>query len=160
MATQAKVITTTTQDSELTIALDNGKTIKVDINDLTPAMINTVALHGLKQKIVDAAAGLGTTTEKYNAMREVADRIIAGEWNKRGEGSAAPTGLLLKALVRLYPSKPVDALKEYIAGKDKTEQAALRKNPKIAAMIETIKAESAKTGGVDSDALLDELDEI
>ena len=143
----------------LNVVTDKG-TIVVCLSGLVVDMVTAAALHGLKQKICDAAAGLGTITEKHDAMQAVADRIIEGEWNKRGEGDGAPTGLLLKALIRLYPSKPKDALVDYLAGKDKKEQAALRKNPKIAAIIETIKAESAKTSGVDSDSLLDELEEI
>ncbi len=146
-------------DNSLTITTNKGEII-VTLATLSNDMLNHAALHGLKQKIVDAAAGLTTITEKHEAMESVLGRIREGEWNKRGEGSGAPTGLLLKALVRLYPAKSKEALVTYLAGKDKTKQAALRNNPKIAAMIETIKAESAKTGGIDSEALLDELDEI
>ena len=144
---------------ELTITTDKGA-IVVKVLELTPAIVDQATLHGLKQKICDAAASFKTVGEKHAAMLEVADRIKAGEWNKRGEGSGAPTGLLLKALVRLYPTKTREDLVDYLAGKDKSQQAALRQNAKIAAMIETIKAESAKTGGADSDAMLDELEAI
>lgn len=144
----------------LTIKVVGKDPIVIHVGDLTTDMVDNAILHGLKQKICDAASGFATPTGKYDAMREVADRLIAGEWSKRGEGSGAPTGLLLKALIRLYPAKDREALVVYLAGKDKTEQAALRKTGKIAAMIETIKAESAKTSGVDSDALLDELEGI
>jgi len=143
----------------LTIETDAG-TLTIDIEALSPEMAVYATLHGLKQKIVDAAAGLGTIGEKYEAMAGIRDRILDGEWNKRAEGSGTPSGLLLKALIRLYPDKDANDLKDFLATKDKKEQAALRKNPKVAAIIETIKAESMKTSGIDSDELLDELDTI
>ena len=121
-------------------------------------------LHGAKQKIVDSAA-LGrdfTLTEKYNAMVETFDRITSSDpsWNKRAEGSATVTGLLYRALCRLYPDKSPEALRAYHDKLDKSQQSALRKNPKIAPIIEEIKLEKVSTTGIDSDSLLNELEDI
>lgn len=148
----------------LTIAVANGKSIIVRVEDLSPEIQLYATLHGLKQKIIDAAAlGAGATlTDKYVAMSEVVDRLMAGEWNKRGEGgTGTPTGLLFKALCRLYgDSKSPETIRTFLGSKDKSEQAALRKNPRIAAIIDQIKAETIKTEWIDTEDLLAELEEI
>lgn len=142
--------------------------LMVQIRDLSDAMIEQAALHGLKQKIVDAAAlsrnpdtgRSATAADKYNAMREVLDRIMAGEWNKaRGDGTGAG-GLLFAALCRLYTIKTPEEIRAFLDGKTAAEQAALRKNPKVAGVIETIKAERAKDApdDLDTDDMLAELD--
>lgn len=144
--------------------------LMVQLRDLSDAMIEQAALHGLKQKIVDAAAlsrnpdtgRSATAADKYNAMREVLDRVMAGEWNKaRGDGSGTGSGgLLFAALCRIYSSKDVAEIRAFLDGKTAAEQAALRKNPKVAGVIETIKAERAKDApdDADTDDMLAELD--
>ena len=123
-------------------------------------------MHGLKQKLVDAAAigrnpdtgRSATIADKYNAVRAVYDRLLAGMWNApRGEGGTGSGGLLFRALVRMYPGKSPEALREYLSGKTPAEQAALRKNPRVAAIIEEIRAEAPDEDSADSDAMLDEL---
>jgi hypothetical protein len=148
----------------LTIKTDGKQDLIIHAFELDATIKTHCVLHGAKQKIVDAAAlpNGATITEKYEAMKEVHERItsVGGTWNKQGEGNSQPSGLLFKALCRLYPGKTTEALRTWLDKQDKTQQAALRKNPKIAAIIETIKAESAKDGGLNSDDLLASLDEI
>jgi hypothetical protein len=150
----------------LTITVAGYNPMTIDLNLLNNQEILTMAtLHGFKQKLVDSASlpNGATLAEKYDAIRETFTRITApeGTWNKQGEGaSGQPSGLLFRALCRMYPGKTPDALRTYLDKLDKTQQAALRKNPKVAAIIETIKAESAKTTGIDSDNLLADLDAI
>ena len=76
----------------------------------------------------------------------------------RGEGGTGTGGLLFAALCRMYAGrKTEEELRDWLGTKDKKAQAALRKNPKIADLIETIKAER---GGADDDAGADLLDEL
>ena len=151
-----------TTSNTLTINTDGKDEIIIRLSALNQSMIDHAALHGLKQKICDGAAlGIGyTLTEKYNAMLEIVERISGddGSWNKRAEGAGAITGLLFRALVRLYPAKSSEVLRAYHDKLDKVQQAALRKNPKVAAIIEDIKAESVKTAGIDTTGMLDELE--
>lgn len=129
--------------------------------------IETMALlHGFKQKIVDAAAiarnpdtgRSATVADKYAAMREVYDRLLSSEWNKvRGDGSTGSGGLLFRALCIAYDRKDPSDIKAFLDGKTKAEQAALRKNPKIAAIIDTLREEDA--GDVDTDEMLNELED-
>lgn len=142
---------------------------EIALEELTPEMLIMAALHGLKQKVVDAAAiprntltgRSATNREKYEAMKAVRDRVVAGQWNAtRGEGGPTTGGLLFEALVRLYPRKTPDELRAYLAKKDKAAQAALRKNPRVASIIEEIKAELAAKGKSEPDSSDDMLDEL
>mgnify|MGYP003450704267 CR=1 FL=1 len=104
------------------------------------------------------AATSATVADKYAAMKEVYDRLLAGDWNKvRGDGSTGSGGLLFRALCIAYAQKDPADIKAFLDGKTKAEQAALRKNPKIAAIIDTLREEEA--GDVDTDEMLNELDD-
>lgn len=152
-----------------TIKLDfqHGKTLELDAIRLTPEVIGQALMHGLKQKLVDAAAisrdtstGKAATIEtKFDAIKEVMDRLLAGEWNKRREGG--PTGGLLKrALIELYAGrKTPDQIEAFLDAKSDKEKAALRKNPKVAEIIERLRREDAAEKGTDAGVdLLAELD--
>jgi hypothetical protein len=54
----------------------------------------------------------------------------------------------------MYPGKTPEALRAFLDGKTKSECAALRATPKIAAIIDTLRAPS---GDIDTDDLLSEL---
>jgi hypothetical protein len=167
--TKAPAISATIEGSVLSITSSDGHTIRLDAGSMTDDIRHAAMMHGFKQKLVDAAAisrnpdtGRSATTEdKMNAIREVAYRLSAGEWNKRREGDGtANRGLLLSALVRLYAGrKTEDQLREWLSGKDEQAQADLRADPKIAPIILAIKAERAakNSAKVDTSAMLAEL---
>jgi len=124
------------------------------------------AWHGLKQKLIDAAAisrnpdtgRAATVEEKRTAVTEVWARLCAGEWNKAREGGAGG-GLLYRALCRLYEGKRwPEEIKTFLAGKSDAEQSALRRNSRVAAVIEELRAADASRAGIDSEALLGDLD--
>jgi len=150
----------------LNIDFRNGKWIQIDAGNLTPEVLAQAIMHGLKQKLVDAAAitrdpetGRSATIEtKFDAVEAVAKRLQAGEWNKRREG-AVTGGLLLRALVRMYAGrKTTDQIKSWLETKSDKEKAALRKTSDIAKHIEEIRAEDAAGNGDDLPDLLAELD--
>jgi hypothetical protein len=133
---------------------------------LTEEIQRYATLHGLKQKLVDAAAisrnpgdgSSATPADKAAAVQDVLSRLLAGEWNKRREGS--PTGgLLLRALAVLYPAKAREQLVEFLATKTDAEKAALRRNPKVSAIIEEIRAADGEAADVDTDEMLAGLDD-
>lgn len=163
--TRKPAIETTIAGGNLTLTFSDGRTLDLDHTSLSAEIKQAALIHGLKQKLVDAAAisrdpstGRAATIEtKYNAVKEVYDRLLAGQWNKNREaGTGGAGGLLFRALVSLYPSKTPEQLREYLDGKTPAEQAALRKNPKIADAIATLRATS---DGSDSDELLAELEQ-
>ena len=151
---------------EITFADGHRKTLLVE--DLSQEILTHALLHGLKQKLVDAAAisrnpdtgKSATVADKRAAVEAVLARLAAGAWNAaRGEGGTGAGGLLFRALVRLYDGKKtVEDIREFLAGKDKKEQAALRKNPRVAAIIVEIQAEQADSD-IDTDDLLGELED-
>lgn len=169
MARQAQ-ITVERIANNLVIEFAHGKRIELNPFDLTEQVREQAVFHGLKQKLVDAAAisrnpetGRSASIEdKYQAVWTVYDRITRlGEWNAvRGEGGAGTGGLLFAALCRMYAGrKTEEELREWLSTKDKKAQAELRKNPKVAAIIEQIKSErGADDDGMGED-LLNELDD-
>lgn len=156
-----------TEDAQvLRLTYADGDTLRLALRQLPDAILSAAVWHGLKQKLVDAAAisrdpetGRAATLDtKKRAVAEVHERLLAGQWNKVREG-VATGGLLLSALIRMYDGRKTrEELEVYLSGKTDAEKAALRVNPKVAAIIEAIKAERAITSGTDSNALLAELD--
>ena len=167
MARQAQITVERIAD-DLVIEFAHGKRIELNPVDLADSVYKQAVYHGLKQKLVDAAAisrnpetGRSASIEdKYQAVKTVYDRLLAGHWNAvRGEGGTGTGGLLFAALCRMYAGrKTEEELREWLGTKDKKAQAELRKNPKVAAIIEQIKAErGADDDGAGND-LLDELE--
>ena len=151
----------------LTLNFANGKEIIISTNSLQNGLLYMAAIHGLKQKLVDAAAisrnpetGRAATVEdKYQAVEAVYNRLLAGQWNATREGGGNAGGLLLQALCRMYEGrKTVEELKAFLVGKSDAEKTALRKNPRVAAIIEEIRAEQGKAANIDTDELLGELE--
>lgn len=152
----------------IAITFADGHTTQLQIGDLANEVLTHAVLHGLKQKLVDAAAisrnpdtgRSASVADKRAAVEAVMARLLGGSWNAgRGDGSGVGAGgLLFRALVQLYAGKksPED-IREFLAGKDKKEQAALRKNPRVAAIIEELR-DSDAANGVDTDDMLSELE--
>lgn len=146
----------------------NGKKLTVKSMDLAPEIIGQALMHGLKQKLVDAAAitrdpsnGRSATVDtKYDAVKAVMDRLLEGEWNKRREGG--PTGGLLKrALIEKYAGrKTPEQIQAFLDAKSDKEKAALRKNPAIATIIDRLRQEDAEESGEEVTDLLAELDDM
>lgn len=169
MAKSNSVIETVVDGCELTVRVADFEPIHVDIRTLADDVRAAATLHGLKQKICDAAAisrdpetgRPASARDKYDAMAAVAGRLLAGEWNaKRGDGTGAGAGagaggLLARALVR-FTGKSAAEIREFLAAKTRAEHAALRANPKIAAIIDELRAERGGDG-VDTDEMLSEL---
>lgn len=160
-------ITATIEGSTLTLTFANGETLTMRGDALTSDVQQYAMMHGLKQKLVDAAAisrnpetGRAATVEdKYQVVKTVFDRLLAGQWNATREGGGATGGLLLQALCRMYAGrKTPDELRAFLADKTDAEKTALRKNPRVAAIIEEIRAEQGKATNIDTDELLGELE--
>lgn len=165
----SELVTNGDLEYQLNLTCSNGQAIKITTEMLSPEIKQQALFHGLKQKLVDAAAisrnpdtgKAASPDDKWAAVIEVFERITAagGTWNKVREGGAGGSGgLLMRALCRLYASKTQDQIREYLDGKTDAEKTALRKNPKVAEMIETIRAETGKAANVDTDELLSELE--
>ena len=161
-------IEATTDAQALTVRFDivGLAPVMIDANQLTASLLNHAIVHGLKQKIGDAAAisrdpetgRSATLADKRAAMMRVVEQLMAGDWNRTREGgTGAAGGLLFQALCRMQPNKPAAEVRAWLDAKTKEEQASLRKNPRVAPIIAAIQAERVKTDGIDSDDLLEDL---
>ena len=140
----------------LTLTFADGSVARLAESSLSESIRHAAIMHGLKQKLVDAAAMSrnpdtgkpASMADKKAAVLEVFERITSpdGTWNKvRGEGgTASEGGLLIRALVRVYDGvNTPEQVRAYVANLDAAQQAALRKDPRIFPIILTIKAEDA-----------------
>lgn len=76
--------------------------IIVDINTLDPDIVRQLTMHGLVQKVGDGAALSkdALDADKWNRAREVAERLMAGEWGKEREGTGPRPTATIEALAR------------------------------------------------------------
>ena len=147
----------------LELRFANGEALHIGREELSTAIIEQALIHGLKQKLVDAAAisrnpdtgRSATIDDKYNAVKEVYDRLLSGQWNKTREGGSVKGGLLFRALCILYTDKTPEAIRAFLEKKTAAEKTELRKLGKIRDIIATFKEESDDS--IDADALLGEL---
>lgn len=160
-------ITAAINGNTLTLTFANGETLTMRADALNADVQQYAMMHGLKQKLVDAAAisrnpetGRAATVEdKYQAVKAVYDRLLGGQWNATREGGGNAGGLLLQALCRMFAGrKTAEDIKAFLAEKTDAEKTALRKNPRVAAIIEEIRAEQGKVANIDTDELLGELE--
>ena len=157
---------------ELLLAFADKTAITLSTQDLSPEILSQALLHGLKQKLVDAAAiarnidtgASATTADKKEAVMEIHARLLEGAWNKgrtAGDGTSGKGSILLLALQRLQPNRDAAELAEWLKARTDAERAALAKNAKILPHVQAIQAEraaaAAKRSGVDSDELLNDL---
>ena len=160
-----------TDDGALLLEFRHGETLRLHPESLAPEIQRMAMLHGLKQKLVDAAAisrdtatgRAATIVTKFDAVKEIFDRITGagGEtpsWNKpRAGGQGGQGGLLARAIAR-YKGVEVSAAKAYLERLTDAQKQALRVDPRIATIINELRMESAKPAGIDTDALLGGLD--
>ena len=160
-------ITATIDGTTLTLTFANGETLTIRGDALTSDVQQYAMMHGLKQKLVDAAAisrnpetGRAASVEdKFQAVKAVYDRLLSGQWNATREGGGNAGGLLLQALCRMYQGrKTPEEIRAFLDTKTDAEKAALRKNPRVATIIEEIRAEQGKAANIDTDELLGELE--
>ena len=170
MNTNAKrqnAITAEINGGTIILQFANGETLTMRGDGLNTDIQRYAMMHGLKQKLVDAAAisrnpengRAASIDDKFQAVKAVYDRLLAGQWNATREGGGQSGGLLFKALCRMYSTKSPEQIMSYLSGKTDAEKTALRKNPKVAAIIEEIRAETGKVANIDTDELLGELED-
>lgn len=64
-------------------------TSTIALADIPADIVLDLALHGLKQKIADAASGAQTADEAQGSMDKAIKGILAGEWSTRGASDGA-----------------------------------------------------------------------
>ena len=171
--TKKDIEATVTDDGALVLEFRHGEVLRLHPESLNPEIQRAAMIHGLKQKLVDAAAisrdtatgRAATIVTKFDAVKEIFDRITgaggeAPSWNKpRAGGAGGQGGLLARAIAR-YKNVEVAAAKAYLDRLTDAQKQALRVDPRIATIINELRMESAKPAGIDTDALLGGLDDL
>jgi len=153
----------------LTLTFSGGQEIIIDANKLRPEIRDMAILHGLKQKLVDAAAisrnvengQPASVADKYAAVKKVADRLMSpdGQWNEgrgaAGESTPKSNDILVRALI-VMTGRDEAYVKDFLSAKTKEQRAALKKNPRVVAIIAELTAATV-SNGVNTDELLGEL---
>lgn len=98
-----------------------GRAAKVNVNKLTADMIAHLALHGLTQKVADAAAGAKGDTDATKAdnglalMQKVVKNLEAGNWGRVAAAHVMPVEIevrrIVAALVKAKNAKVLTGLK-------------------------------------------------
>lgn len=116
-----------------------GQAVTVDVTKLDAGMIVKLAMHGLKQKVSDAAASASKLAEDSeddaptiarNLMEAVARRLEAGDWGaeRSGGGSTDPMMKWLVMVLRtMMRNNPDGDLKKGYDKIDTKDQPARRK---------------------------------
>lgn len=155
---------------------DDVQTVAIDVANLPSNIQQYGVIHGIKQKLVDSMA-IGVSTDaktgrvfrptisdKVRAFVATLERLQGGMWNEVREGPVG--GLLYQAMARLYPDRWesaaqfaefLDAQAEKRGVKRSVVEESLRRSPKVAPMIEQIRAEMGRET-VDGDEILEELE--
>lgn len=87
----------------------------VDLTRLEPEIVARLAVHGLVQKIADAASGAKTEAEAIGLMEKVREALYAGDWTVRtaSVGVTDEQAALINAVGKLI--RNTDKRKEYNA---------------------------------------------
>jgi len=179
MARKNAVVTADKNEAGVFVFAAGGQTFEINPADLSAEIYtpSKSADYGLVHKVtLGAAIAKADLPEdeqeaalaKFAGMKAVADRLLAGEWSKRGEGNSQPTGVIFQAFeewVKNQASKKgveapaTELVRAKYDAKSRAEQLALRNVPAIAKIIERIKSEAgaAKATAVDTNELLDGL---
>lgn len=171
MARKNAVVSVSLNDQNAIVFTVEGEgTVTISPEVLSDEIRNRAMIHGIVQKVSDAAAmGKGATPgDKFAAMQAVAARLLEGDWSKRnGDGAGPVQGLIFRAFREFVETKAKAAKKPIPAeadiravydAKDRKGQLALRNVPEIADIIERMKAEKGASGqSVDVDSLLGDL---
>lgn len=138
--------------------LGNGLKVVADLNTMSEVMRNLLALHGLSQKVGDAAAGFSKAQDysgAFGAMQQVVDNLYAGQWSTRGQGGGISD--LVQAICELRGVE-LDAAQAAIDAMDEEQLKRVTQHPQVKAKVADIKAArlaKAAENAPDLDELLD-----
>lgn len=141
--------------------------LQIDVTTLPTELLHMAAAHGLKQKLCDAAAisrntsngASATPDDKYAAVKAIYDRLTGPNptWNAPRAGVERTPGTLFVRAVAEVTGKTVAEMAPQIKAMTKDQQAALKQNPRVLAVIQRMEreaADAAATKAGNSDELL------
>lgn len=134
----------------LTWTFNGGGVASIDLEKLTPEMVEAAAMHGLKQTISDAYSG-EKDGKMCHALASVRiDTLLGGSWTARSTGGGTVQSDLIAAVMEIA-GKTVEEVTTMVSALDDAQVKTLKKNPKVAAVMARLQAERlAKVAGMDS----------
>jgi hypothetical protein len=122
--------------------LGNGLKIVAELESMSQPMITQLALHGLSQKIGDAAAGFSKAEDfrgAFGAMQAVLDGLVQDVWTTRGSGNSD----LIEALVELGMASDAEDGAAMVGALDEATMKAVQAHPEVKAVVRRLQAERA-----------------
>lgn len=117
-----------------------GFSVEIDTSRVSDALMDQAALHGLKQKIADSAAGAKKEFEESDGtvsvgelgkmrMQSVVDSLVNGEWGVVREGGASvdPIDRELCSMIKPMIKKAIGAEKYKVLSAKERNDSALAK---------------------------------
>lgn len=140
------------QPRQVICVLGNGVKVVGDLAAYSPEMLERLALHGLSQKIGDAAASFSKDRDfhgAFGAMQQVEDNLRNGLWSSRAGGG---TSDLVSVLAEMQGCE-LEAAQAAVDKMNDEQLAAVKKHPAvkkaIADLVAKRAAEAAKASGVE-----------
>jgi hypothetical protein len=122
------------------IDFTDGRKVSVMFRDLSQEMVMRLAGHGLLQKLGDSySSAQGDVDFAFAKASAVAESLLAGDWNMRGDGMSTD---LATALAEVAGRELEEAI-ELLGKMDKEQREALGKRADIKAVMLRLKAERA-----------------
>jgi hypothetical protein len=150
---QAKMETIRNRSS-VVVNMPGQPSIEVAITALTDDMQRQLMLHGLAQKLGDAAARLRNPDtgaaapwdEKYRMVRRVADALLQGDWTLRPEKVGADT-ITEDRVQAVANARATDAetIRAWLSTRTAEQRAQVFAHPSVAVALAAIRAARATT---------------
>lgn len=160
----------------LTFTVGEAGTIEIPVSDVPEEVRNRALLHGLVQKVSDAAAmpkseltgnAKKDAKAKFDKMSAVATRILGGDWSRKaGDGTGQVSGIIFRAFseyvedmakAKKKPIPDADKIRAVYDSKSRAGQLALRNVPEISAIMERLRSERGPSVSINTDELLGDL---
>ncbi len=122
--------------------LGNGLKVIGTLDELPAAIVERLAIHGMAQKVGDAAAGFskdGDYSGAFSAMQAVYDNLVAGLWNAKGTSGRGD----LAAAVAELQGMDIDTATELVGGMNEETLKAVAAHPEVKAVVKRLQAERA-----------------
>lgn len=162
------VITSKLVDGAIVFTIATVGDLQLRLDALSQEVRERAMIHGLTQRVSDAAAigflkdekRFATPQEKYDAMAELVAHYSSGtaEWSRTrsAPGIGADSALLVKCLSQLYTDRSTEQLKAWVAKRSRSERTALLLSEKIKPLADEIRSQSAS--GASADDLIADLE--
>lgn len=145
---------------------EHNEIMTLDMNTLSEAVRDRAAVHGMIQRISDAAAMskfdkegvMSTPLDKALRMKKLIEHYESGteEWSLKTGGGGSQDGLLLQVLTIARPNDERGKLVAFVGKLKPIERTKLLNSDRLRPIADRIRAEMSK--GIDADAMLAELD--